>query len=199
MKALLRHAIAGAAAVAGAIACLACVRAADLDAGKDLYAGCAGCHGETGVSVTALTPSVAGQPDVYTQWQLIFYRIGRRKNEGMTGIAQALSNDDIRNLGGYLATLAPPAAATTVLAELAEKGKALSGRFKCAVCHGDGFEGKQGAARLTGQREDYVLQTLRDFKSRARTGQGLVNMTEIVGGIDDADLVTLAAYVTAAH
>ena len=57
----------------------------------------------------------------------------------------------------------------------------------------------QGAARLTGQREDYILRTLRDFKSGARTGQGLVNMTEIVGGLDDADLVMLAAYVTAAH
>lgn len=195
MRTLLRHAI----VVLATIACLAGAGAADLDAGKDLYAGCAGCHGENGVSTTDLTPSVAGQPDVYTQWQLIFYRIGKRKNEAMTDIAQALSNDDIRNLGGYLATLTPPVAAKGASPEVAEKGRALSERFKCAACHGDGFEGKQGAARLTGQREDYILQTLRDFKSGARTGQGLVNMTEIVGGLDDAELVALAAYVTAAH
>lgn len=195
MRTLLRHAIAGVAAVA----CSAAAVGADLDAGKDLYAGCTGCHGETGVSTTELTPSLAGQPDVYTQWQLIFYRVGKRKNEAMTGIAQALTNDDIRNLGGYLATLSPPVAAKGASPEVAEKSRALSERLKCAVCHGDGFEGKQGAARLTGQREDYVLQTLRDFKSGARTGQGLVNMTEIVGGLDDPDLVALAAYVTAAH
>lgn len=186
-------------ALVATIACLARAGAADLDAGKNLYAGCTGCHGEAGISATELTPSVAGQPDVYTQWQLIFYRMGKRKNEAMTGIAQALSNDDIRNLGGYLATLAPPVAASSAAPDVAEKGKALSERLKCAVCHGDGFEGKQGAARLTGQREDYILQTLRDFKSGARTGQGLVNMTEIVGGLEDADLAALAAYVTAAH
>lgn len=186
-------------ALAATIAFLARAGAADLDAGKNLYAGCAGCHGETGISTTELMPSVSGQPDVYTQWQLIFYRVGKRKNEAMTGIAQALTNDDIRNLGGYLATLAPPVAVKGASPEIAEKGHALSERFKCAVCHGDGFEGKQGAARLTGQREDYILQTLRDFKSGARSGQGLVNMTEIVGGLDDADLVALAAYVTAAH
>ncbi len=179
-------------ALAATIAFLARAGAADLDAGNNLYAG-------SGISATELTPSVAGQPDVYTQWQLIFYRVGKRKNEAMTGIAQALTNDDIRNLGGYLATLAPPVAVKGASTEIAEKGHALSERFKCAVCHGDGFEGKQGAARLTGQREDYILQTLRDFKSGARSGQGLVNMTEIVGGLDDADLVALAAYVTAAH
>ena len=195
MRTLLRHAI----AVAAAVACFASAGAADLDAGKDLYAGCAGCHGETGVSTTELTPSLAGQPDVYTQWQLIFYRVGKRRNEAMAGVAQALTNDDIRNLGGYLATLAAPLPVKGASPEIAEKGHALSERFKCAVCHGDGFEGKQGAARLTGQREDYILQTLRDFKSGARSGQGLVNMTDIVGGPEDADLVALAAYVTAAH
>ena len=70
--------------------------------------GCLTCHGQTGVSQTENIPSVAAQPTLFTQWQLVFYRIGRIKNEMMGPIAAELSDDDVRELGAYLSTLPPP-------------------------------------------------------------------------------------------
>src|SRR5271169_3396578 len=77
---------------------------ADLQAGRELAAGCAPCHGTDGVSEVPLMPSLAGQPDEFVQWQLVYYRSGARNSEVMGPIAQALNNDEIRNLGAYYAS-----------------------------------------------------------------------------------------------
>ena len=84
------------------------VSAADLAAGKATAESCAGCHGPDGISQTADTPSLAGQPDDYIQWQLLYFHRGARKNELMELIAQSLTNEEIRNLGAYYASLLPP-------------------------------------------------------------------------------------------
>src|ERR1700694_4543844 len=84
--------------------------AADLAAGKEKAELCIGCHGEGGISQTENIPSLAGQPDQFVQWQLVFFRAGTRKNEQMQPIVEQINNEDIRNLGAYFASLAPPKA-----------------------------------------------------------------------------------------
>ena len=49
----------------------------------DAVVVCAACHGETGISTMDNIPSLAGQPDQFLQWQLVFFRAGSRKNEQM--------------------------------------------------------------------------------------------------------------------
>ena len=46
-------------------------------------------------------PSLAGQPDQFIQWQLVFFRGGSRKNEQMQPIVEQIGNEDIRTLGAY--------------------------------------------------------------------------------------------------
>src|SRR5438093_1505015 len=75
---------------------------------RALAEACAACHGTDGVSQIELTPSLAGQPDEFLQWQLVYFRSGARKSEVMGRIAEALSNQDVRNLGAYYASLPPP-------------------------------------------------------------------------------------------
>ena len=84
--------------------------AVDTTAGKEKAEPCAGCHGEGGISQTENIPSLAGQPDQFIQWQLVFFRGGSRKNEQMQPIAEQISNEDIRALGAYFASLTPPKA-----------------------------------------------------------------------------------------
>src|SRR4030081_3534773 len=86
--------------------------AADAVAGKDKAELCTACHGETGISQTENIPSLAGQPDQFLQWQLVFFRGGSRKNEQMQPIAEQISNEDIRSLCAYFASLTPPKATT---------------------------------------------------------------------------------------
>jgi len=168
--------------------------AADVAAGKALAEGCAGCHGADGVSQMPLTPSLAGEPDYFTQWQLIFFRSGARKSEVMGPIAEALNNDDIRNLGVYYASLPPPKPEPAADA-LAQAGEKLALQHRCASCHADNYAGNVTAARLAGQREDVLLKALRDFKSGTRVGSGVASMSDVVYELNDADMQALAHYM----
>src|SRR3979409_1260508 len=82
--------------------------AADIAAGKEKAELCVGCHGENGISQMENIPSLAAQPDQFIQWQLVYFRAGARKNEQMQPVGDQINNDDIRNLGAYFASLAPP-------------------------------------------------------------------------------------------
>jgi cytochrome c553 len=183
----------------GAIALLVgCGRAAaaDIAAGKKLAEGCAGCHGGDGDSQTPLTPSLAGQPDDFIQWQLVYFRGGSRKSEVMGPIAEALSNDDIRNLGAYYSSLSPPKRdAVNSSDTLAVTGGRLAVRQRCRSCHGEDYSGVGPAARLSGQREDVLLKALRDFKSGARVGSGVASMADATFELNDADMQALARYM----
>jgi cytochrome c553 len=170
--------------------------AADVAAGKALAAACDGCHGTDGVSQTPLTPSLAAQADEYLQWQLVFFRAGSRKSAVMQPIAEALKNEDIRNLGAYYATLKPPKPEGAANPDpLAERGAELAKRNRCNACHGDNYVGHRAAARLASQREDVLLKGLRDFKSGARVGAGIASMADVVYGLDDDDMKALAHFM----
>jgi cytochrome c553 len=170
------------------------VSAADVAAGKAAAESCASCHGADGISQTADTPSLAGEPDDYIQWQLVYFRRGARKNELMESVAQSLTNEEIRNLGAYYASLpAPqPEPASDTLAQTGDK---LAVQHRCKSCHGDNYEGIGPAARLSGQREDVMLKALHDFKSGSRVGSGVASMAEVTFGLSDSDMQGLAHYM----
>jgi cytochrome c553 len=169
--------------------------AADLAAGKAKAEICAGCHGENGVSTTENIPSLAGQQDQFIQWQLVYFRAGSRKNEAMQPIVEQLGNEEIRNLGAYFASLAPPKAPHDNDADLSKKGAQAAAGRRCASCHTDSYAGTKGVARLTGQREEYLLKALRDYKSGARFGGSGGAMTDVAYPLSDEEIVALAHYL----
>ena len=111
--------------------------AADVAAGQAKAEICAGCHGDNGISQTENIPSIAGQPDQYIQWQLVFFRSGSRKNEQMQPIIGEINNEDIRNLGAYFASLTPPKGAEDNDPDLSKKGAQAAAGRRCASCHTD--------------------------------------------------------------
>jgi cytochrome c553 len=76
-----------------ALFCVAGVWASGVAAAADLAAGAAKaqarivCHGPGGISQTAETPSLAGQPAAFLQWQLVLFRSGNRKSPVMQPMA----------------------------------------------------------------------------------------------------------------
>jgi cytochrome c553 len=171
--------------------------AVDAAPGKALAEGCAGCHGENGVSQTEATPSLAGEPDLYIQWQLVFFRGGNRKSEVMGPIAEALNNDEIRNLGAYYASLPPPKGEPAPPADAeAQVGAKLAAGHHCGSCHGDDFVGSGPAARLAGQREDVLIKALRDYKSGARVAPGVASMADVVYDLSDEQMQALVHYMS---
>ena len=169
--------------------------AADLVAGKQKAEACAGCHGDNGVSQTENTPSLAGQPDLFVQWQLIFFRAGTRKSDVMQPMVEGLSNEDIRNLGGYFAALPPPARTPDDNPDLSAKGAQAAAGRRCASCHSDSYAGAKAVARVAGQREDYLVKALRDYKSGLRAGGGMAAMAEVAYSLSEEEITALAHYL----
>jgi cytochrome c553 len=172
------------------------VHAADAAAGKEKAEMCVGCHGDGGISQTENIPSLAGQPDQFIQWQLVFFRGGSRKNEQMQPIAEQISNEDIRTLGAYFAALTPPRAATPDdNPDLSKKGAQAAVGRRCASCHTDSYAGTKAVARLAGQREEYLLKALHDYKSGVRSGGAGAAMTNVAYPLSDEEITALAHYL----
>ena len=167
-------------------------------------AGCFACHGvdgvatENGLATDKNVPNLAAQPDLYLQFQLVFFRKGVRKNELMNAMAEQLSDDDLRNLSAYYASLPvpnPPEPPDTA-PEDTELGGKVAAAIHCTNCHGDHLEGVDNIPRLAGQREDYLYKALRDFKSGDRTSTGAAGMAEVVYPLGDLEMKALAHYLS---
>jgi cytochrome c553 len=192
----MRNAVSGLALIAATIACCPLAHAADVAAGKAKAEICAGCHGENGISQTENIPSLAGQPDQFIQWQLVYFRAGSRKNEQMQPIVEGISNEDIRSLGAYFTSLAPPKAPERDdNPDLSRKGAEATVGRRCASCHTDDFAGTKAVARLAAQREDYLLKALRDYKSGQRVGGGQAAMADVAYSLSDEEIEALAHYL----
>jgi cytochrome c553 len=170
-------------------------RAADIAAGKEKAELCVGCHGDAGISQTENIPSLAAQPDQFIQWQLVYFRAGSRKNEQMQPIVEQINNDDIRNLGAYFASLAPPKAAPDDNPDLSRKGAQAAVGRRCASCHTDTFVGTKAVARIAGQREEYLLKALHDYKSGVRSGGGMAAMADVAYPLSEEEITALAHYL----
>ena len=184
-----------AAMLAVGIACGSFAHAADVAAGKQKAELCVGCHGDNGISQTENIPSLAGQPDQFIQWQLVYFRSGTRKNEQMQPIVEQINNEDIRNLGAYFASLTPPKGPKDDNPDLSEKGKQAAAGRRCASCHTDNYAGTKAVARVAGQREEYLVKALRDYKSGLRSGGGQAAMAEVAYPLSEEEIEALAHYL----
>ena len=173
----------------------AAANAADIAAGKAKAELCSGCHGDNGISQMENVPSLAGQPDQFVQWQLVFFRSGARKNELMQPVVEQLDNNDIRNLGAYFASLTPPKSQADDNPDLSRKGAEAAVGRRCANCHTDSFGGKEAIARIAGQREEYLLKALRDYKSGVRSGGGMAAMADVAYPLSEEEITALAHYL----
>jgi cytochrome c553 len=169
--------------------------AADVSAGRALAEACAACHGANGVSQIEFTPSLAGQPDEFVQWQLVYFRSGARVSDVMGPIAEALNNQDIRDLGAYYASLSPPQPGPEATDAAVQKGEQIAVRHRCRSCHGDDYNGFRAAARLSGQREEVLVKALHDFKSGKRVGSGVASMADVTYGMSDSDMDAVSHYL----
>lgn len=169
--------------------------AADTAAGKAKAEVCAGCHGENGISQTENIPSLAGQPDQFLQWQLVFFRSGSRKNEQMQQIVEEINNEDIRNLGAYFAQLTPPKGPEDTDPDLSKKGAQAAAGRRCASCHTDSYAGTKAVARLAGQREEYLVKALHDYKTSQRVGGAGAAMADVAYSLSEEEISALAHYL----
>jgi cytochrome c553 len=131
--------------------------------GRDRAATCTVCHGEDGNSIKEGTPSIAGQSPVYIVDQFQRYGDGRRYDPWMANLAKTISQEDKIKLALYLSVqrMVPTGSGNP---ELLELGKATYERL-CVECHGNDGRGTEGYAKLAGQRPEYVIKMLNEFRT----------------------------------
>ena len=169
------------------------VLAADL---SEKLAPCLACHGEHGQSEIDNVPSLGAQPASYSVIQLFMFREKMRVAEPMNEMAKELSDGDLQAIADALAAQQPPKppADPGDPARL-ERARALTEQNHCNICHRPDYSGQQSVPRLADQREDYLLKTLREYKSGARRAYEPI-MVEVLQPIDDAQLVDFAYYLS---
>jgi cytochrome c553 len=159
------------------------------------FSACLACHGADGQSRTPETPSLGGQPAFFVVAQLFLFREGRRDNAAMTAAAKGLTNRDLTAFADRVARLPvpPPPGEPPDPARFA-RGRTLTLRHPCGVCHNPDFSGREQMPRLANQREDYLLKSMREYKSGARLGYGGA-MAQELAGLTDQDLSDLAHFL----
>jgi cytochrome c553 len=68
---------------------------------------CVSCHGQDGVTIAPMYPSLAGQHEDYLVRAIEEYKKGGRKNPIMAGFAANLKDDDIDQIAEYFAQQKP--------------------------------------------------------------------------------------------
>lgn len=163
---------------------------------QDKIAACAACHGEAGQSPNPDIPSIGGQPKLFVMYQLFFYREARRKSPEMNTVAKDMSDAELTAISDYVAGLPPPPSADGPADEARyRRGAALAQARICGTCHNPDYSGREQMPRLAGQREAYLMKSLKDYQAGIRVGTRAA-MAEAVRGLDDAALADLAYYLS---
>jgi len=163
-----------------------------LAAGRAAAAGCAGCHGEIGISSTPGMPSLVGLDPKYLVAAMTAYKNGQRKNDIMKTLMAAFSEADMKNVALFYA-LQKPARAQTPAPGKQDAGKAAAA--SCAGCHGDqGVSGSPATPSLAGQDAQYFASAIQSYKDGSRKDDA---MKGVASSLDEGAIKDLAAYFSA--
>jgi cytochrome c553 len=180
--------------IALAVAALPWAGASRADPLSDQVQLCTACHDHNGVARDTMTPMISGQQEGYLYLQLRDYKNGDRKSDVMAPIAEALERTDMLALAEYFSRqpwpdLRQPAASEAVTTQALR----ANGSVGCTGCHLGDYQGTGTQPRLSGQARDYLLQTMRDFRSRRRGNNP--GMSDLMIATAESDLVALADYL----
>ena len=156
---------------------------------------CAACHGADGNAQLPGAPSLAGQPKIFIENQLVMIREGMRSIPMMQGMLDGVSDDEISAMAAHYAKLPvkkPPVDRQAALYALGEK---KSNDMRCGICHLPSYVGREQMPRLAGQREDYLLHSMRQFKSNQAVGRDTI-MAASLYGVGDDDLKAIAHFLS---
>lgn len=154
---------------------------------------CKVCHGADGNSVREGTPSLAGQNAAYLIEQFQRYADHRRYDYWMSSLSETLGDEDKLQLAVFYSRnrMVPSRGGDPALLE---RGGEIY-RTYCTECHGPDGRGREGYARLAGQRPEYTLKMLKEFRTAGGKRYnpwmyGRANMLQ-----DERDMLAVATYL----
>jgi cytochrome c553 len=154
---------------------------------------CESCHGPGGNSAQPGIPSIAGQPKLFTENQLVLFREGIRKSPVMTPLMAGIPDKEIQQLAEHFSKQAVKPESTSVDRKLFAQGQALAQKLRCGVCHLSDFSGQKQMPRLAGQREDYLQSEMLAYRGNQRPD---TTMTAALYGVKDDEIKALAHFLS---
>ncbi len=166
---------------------------------------CFQCHGMDGKGdAAAVFPRLTDQVYKYLYDSLKDYASGVRQNPVMSPIAQALSDQDMRDVSAYYAAQKradygpqPPISPELIarggsIAAIGHAGRGVQG---CINCHGpDGVGLPPTYPYLAGQYAAYLEAQLRAWQTGERKGDGFGIMENIAKRMSDEEIRAVSAY-----
>lgn len=175
-------------------------------AGEKKSAACMGCHGPKGNSINPVWPKLAGQGAGYLVKQMADFKSGARKDPIMAGQAAGLSSQDMADLGAYFSAQKISAASAdksklTLGQNIYRGGNKGKGVAACIACHGPTGAGNPAAKfpALGSQQSAYVVKTMKDFRTGARSNDAGKMMRDIAGRMSDKEIEAVASYIAGLH
>ncbi len=168
---------------------------------------CVVCHGEEGrATPDGYLPRIAGKPAGYLYNQLLNFRDGRRHNAAMSRMLAYLSDDYLREIAEYFASVdlpypppQAPAASPAALAHgqtLVRRGDAARQLPSCAACHGPELTGVEPAVPgLLGLPRDYLAGQFGAWKTGLRHAQAPDCMAEIAERMRPDDVAAVVNWL----
>lgn len=187
------------------------------EAGAQKVATCAACHGADGNSQVASFPKLAAQGQGYLFKQMLDVQEGRRIITEMTGMLDAMSEQDLWDIAAFYNEQSLVISQADV--DLAAAGERLfrggngdTGVPSCAGCHSPTGKGNDLALypMLSGQHADYIAGQLRKFQLgyrhegeptndvRVNDGDAMI-MRSIAFRLREHEIEALAQYISGLH
>jgi cytochrome c553 len=155
---------------------------------------CLACHGDKGQSTMPEVPSLGGQHAFYLSVQMLMFRDRLRVVDVMNQMMQGFSNDELQKLADVIAKLPPPQPVRPGDSVRIEAGRTLAEQNRCNFCHGRDYVGERNVPRIAGQREDYLLKALREYKDNSRRGYD-ASMADVLYNVSDEQIRDLAYFL----
>ncbi len=172
---------------------------------------CTSCHGEQGrASAEGYVPRIAGKPAGYLHQQLLAFRDGRRRHDGMARLLEHLGDDYLVEMAAHFAALNLPYVPASTSRPAARPDQTQRGRQlalegdsalrlpACVDCHGSALTGvAPWVPGLVGLPKDYVLGQLGGWRVGARQARKPDCMAQIAKRMAPADVAAVAEWLQA--
>ena len=170
--------------------------AARAESFAERVAPCLACHGEAGQSSLPEVPSLGAQPAPYVLIQLYLFRGRQRVVDVMNEVSKGFSDDDLKTFSDFIATLPAPKPTQDEPAdrERIDRAQMLVHQYHCDFCHSPDLAGRDNIPRLAGQREDYLIKSLREYKANSRPGYD-ASMADVLARVTDGEILDLAYFL----
>lgn len=169
--------------------------------------GCYGCHGTTGNSSKGSPiPKLANQHANYIAKQLADFKAGKRNDQMMDKVVKDLSAADMENLAAYFAKQPRETGMgdenyVAAGEKIYRSGNSATGVPACMSCHGPSGQGNPGSnfPSLYSQQPQYLVKTLGEFKSGARSNDAGKMMQNIASRMNDEEITAVSHYIASMH